>query len=94
LLQNSKIKNKVAVISIDSPGSEKMYDLIKNSNPNYICTTFGKNGDFKSEDPELNINKTIYALKIMRPIIILLSILLVITACTPKTITLDDSCLI
>jgi UDP-N-acetylmuramoyl-L-alanyl-D-glutamate--2,6-diaminopimelate ligase len=60
LLQNSKIKNKVAVISIDSPGSEKMYDLIKNSNPNYVCTTFGKNGDFKSEDPELNINKTIY----------------------------------
>jgi len=60
LLQNSKIKNKVAVISIDSPGSDKMYDLIINSNPNYICNTFGKNGDFKSENPELKINRTIF----------------------------------
>ncbi len=60
LLQNSKVKNKVAVISIDSPGSEQIFKLIQNSNPNYICSTFGKDGDFKSSEPELKIDKTIY----------------------------------
>ena len=60
LLDKSIHKDRVSILSIDSPGSKDMYDLIETLNPGFKVCTFGSNGTYIGSNLKLSLEKTIF----------------------------------
>ncbi len=60
LLESSNKKIRNAVLSIDSPGTKDMLDLIYSLNPTFEITTFGSSGDYSGRELLLSLEKTTF----------------------------------
>lgn len=57
-LEKSSHTNKIAVISLDSPGGKDMQALVKKLSPTYNVIYFGKEGHYSGSLEELTLNYT------------------------------------
>jgi len=60
LLEESTHKDKISILSIDSPGSKEMLGLIETLNPSFKVFTFGSNGTYKGSNLKLSLEKTTF----------------------------------
>jgi UDP-N-acetylmuramoyl-L-alanyl-D-glutamate--2,6-diaminopimelate ligase len=60
LLESSIKKSRVAILSLDSPGTKDMLDLIDSLNPTFKVSTFGLLGDYSGRDLCLSLEKTTF----------------------------------
>jgi UDP-N-acetylmuramoyl-L-alanyl-D-glutamate--2,6-diaminopimelate ligase len=60
LLEESIHKERVSILSIDSPGSKDMHDLIETLNPSFKVFTFGSIGTYMGSNLKLSLEKTTF----------------------------------